>query len=131
MKLFTIKWDGMGFTSDKNLTEQDMTAEQAAAYTKKLRDAGQLPAGVHSILSGYVSPDGREDGEWKVFVCIELVVEGTSEDQVEASAPPDEFLLKVATEMVGQDAEEAYGVSGAFEALEVDTYQVPAEQEAG
>lgn len=126
--LFNIKWDGMGFTSDEDLTEQELTTDEATALTREMRAAGLLPPGVIRIVQAGVSPDNCEDGEWKVFVSVELIVEADSERAAEMSEPPEAFLLLVADKMVKGDADSEYGVRGSFEVLEV--YPADDEEEA-
>lgn len=119
MALLNIKWDGMGFTSEEDKTDLELTTDEATALTKEMRAAGLLPPGVIRIVHAGVSPDNCEDGEWKVFVCVELIVEADSERAAEMSEAPEAFLLLVADKMVEGDANSEYGVGGSFEVLEV------------
>ena len=119
MPLFNVKWDGMGFTSKKKMTEQELSQAQATRLTKKLRTAGQMPQGVVRIVQASVSPDACDGGEWKVFVSVELVVEARSESDAERAQPPVDFLLMVADKMVKGDADAEYGIRDSFEVLEV------------
>ena len=123
MPLFIVKWDGMGFTSDEDETEMELTEEQAAQYTQQLKAEGAFPAGIHGVLAAHVAPDEVEGGEWKVFVCCELLVEADSEAQVWRLQAPEAFLLQVASHMVKNDADSTYGLTGTFEILEVEEYR--------
>jgi predicted nucleotidyltransferase len=115
----------MGFTRRESMTDKDFSVEQAARFTRKLKKAGELPDGVHAVESAWVSRDGKQDGEWKVFVSVVLIVEADSLADAEQSEPPEELLMKVADKMIRGDAESAYGVGRSFEQLEVEEYAEP------
>jgi hypothetical protein len=128
--LFTVKWDATGITDDRNLVDQTLSRDAAAVLTEKMRAAGTLPAGVHSIYGAEVDEDGGwEDGECKVFVSVELVVEAV--DCLEAVLiGTDAFLTAVASAMIGDDAQSEYDLGG-FVVLETDVYVDSAAARAG
>lgn len=126
MPLYKVQWDGVGFTNLKSRTENEMTEAEAAKFTRKLKKAGQIPEGVLSVFHASVAPDEKHDGEWKVFVGIELIVEAADMLSVERSEAPEDFLLLVADKMSRQDADSAYGLRGSFEILEVEDWEGPA-----
>jgi hypothetical protein len=125
MPLFIVKWDGMGFTSRRALTEREFTETQAARYTKALRLAGELPPNIHGVLSADISPDGKDDGEWKVFVAVEVIVEAESMKAAESLEAPEELLLKVASKMIRGDAEAELDLRGSFMVLDCYDYTEP------
>jgi hypothetical protein len=124
MPQFQVQFDGIGFTPKKSLIELQMSDTQAGHLSKKWTRENKMPRGVLGICAANASPDGgKEDGMWKVFVGITLLVEAAGQKEAENMAPPEDFLLEVANRLVRGDAEAEYGLSGSFEVLQAEEVQ--------
>lgn len=118
--ILELSWDGMGFTSNKKHFEQGLDAEEAKALTARLKAEKALPANVLGITGASTDPDGKENGEWKLFVKVALVVNVSSEGAAFAMEPPEDLLRMVVNSMMGADAFDELDLRGSFEILEVN-----------
>lgn len=127
MPRFNVKFDGMGFTSDEDLLNKEMSAEDLARLNAKLQSEGAFPEGVFAVISAGIYPDDNQPKhDCKVFVPVVVQVEADDFDAAHDFPEPSDLLIRVSSALVDDDLDstsDELGLSGTFEVLEVEDAQ--------
>jgi hypothetical protein len=102
MSKFQVTFEDSAFTSEKSALGKELSAESLRVLNKQVVCA--FPAGVSQVISARISADDDEveDGDFKVFVSIDLLMDADSEDAAEGFRPPAELLGKIADRLLSQ-----------------------------
>jgi hypothetical protein len=93
---FKVSYEATGFTNSKDLLDRTFTEQEAIGFSEVSLQEGTLPTNVLAVLGGHVSADdGQGEKDIHVFVCVDLLVEASSEDAAERMAPPKELLTRI------------------------------------
>lgn len=130
--ILELSWDGMGFTSNEKYLEQALDAEASTALTERLIAAKELPPNILGVASASTDRDGKEGGEWKLFVNVALIVKVDSEEAAYAMQPPSALLRTIVNTMMGGEVFDELDLEGSFEILELNpmTEQIAIQHES-
>jgi hypothetical protein len=122
--LFEVRFEDVLFTADASLADAEFTTTEADAWTATARAEGTLPEGVEAVLGGdIVHNDECEDGEFKMYASVLLLVEAADEGAAKGFAPPTGLLAAVVDAMV---AGRASDMAAAWEVLDFERAAAPA-----
>lgn len=125
MPLFAVQFEDVAFHSQE--CEVELSDMELLGYNETMIAEGNFPEGVKGVLKAYATPDDSvyeegkdEEGDYKSFVCINLLIEADDADEAMDFDPPEDLLTKV-TDMISTDLD----LEGNWENTDSERY-VPA-----
>lgn len=113
MAIFTVTFEDVAFTSlpkARDPIEMELTEQELIGISETMQAEKTFPPGVTWVSKVYATPDdsvyknGRRDGEVKLFVSVDLLIEAADEEAAEAFDPPVDLLTKL-VDMLPEGAE--------------------------
>lgn len=125
MPLFAVQFEDVAFHSEER--EIELTEMELLGFNETMIAEGNFPAGVKGVLKAYATPDDSvyedgkdEEGDYKSFVCINLLIEADDADEAMEFEPPEDLLTKV-TDMIATDL----SLEGNWENADSEAYKEP------
>ncbi|MBN3776884.1 hypothetical protein G3O06_04775 [Burkholderia sp. Ac-20345] len=128
---FNVTFEATGFT-DADLCTREFADEEARGFSQVAMTEGQFPAGILSVVRGWISEDdAQEPTDRKVFVCVMLRVYATSVDNASRTAPPAVLLARIVDAMASTETGECMvSLEGNWTVTEVAPLDVEAAGQA-
>ncbi len=125
MPRFIVRFFDVAFLSDDTKDEivLEMGEHECRGFSEVRAAEGEFPKGVLAVRRVHASPDdsvyrhGRDDGDVKLDVTVELEVEAEDEDQANRIGPPVRLLTEL-VDLLPRGSE--LGLEGSWEIEEVE-----------
>lgn len=128
MNTFEVTFESSGFVSSNDVVGSEISTLAALGFTEVAAKEGLFPAGVKSLVRGYVTDDdgGAEDGQTKVFVSVTLLVDAENETLADEFVPPEALLTRITDSLLGVEGESSISLDDhAWEVVEVVLSEEP------
>lgn len=129
---FNVTFEATGFT-DADLCNCEFAEEEARVFSEVAMTEGQFPAGILSVVRGWISEDdAQKPTDRKVFVCVTLRVYAASVEDASRTAPPAALLTRIVDAMASTVTGECLvSLEGNWKVTEVVPFGELADGQAG